>query len=294
MNHYDLLIRDFLLNYKSLSLEKIGTLTIDEKSLPAHHLPLQFQYDKKAITTPELITYIVERTGKSKVLIQSDIESFTELMRQLINIGNPYEIERVGAFRLAQSGEYEFIAYDIPVGKEEQKISKKHQPTGLMPLNKRSSNKSALMLVSFIIILGILGVIGWGAYNFFVNSAKKPTPADTVVATAPSVADTTASATDSITLLRDTTQKDTTTMATTDTAEYKFIYETTSSSARANIRTNQLISFGDHAAFDSIATDTGNIYQLYIKMKLYYADTARAKDSLERYLQRNIKIARAN
>jgi hypothetical protein len=287
VNHYDLFIRDYLAQHTSVSLEKIGDLNIDEK-ISSAYLPLQFQYNKKASTTPELINYIAERTGKSKVLIQSDIESYTETMRQLINIGKPYEIEGVGIFRLAQSGEYEFTVYEIPAGKEEQKaIKRQQQKTGLMPSGKRGTNKSALMLLSLVIILGILGVIGWGTYNFFVNGTKEHNLTDTIVTITPHT-------NDSISSIKDTASKDTTAVVQTDTATYNFIYETTSSAGRANMRTNQLINYRNRAAFDSIETDTGKVYRLYIKMKLYYADTARARDSLERYLQRSIKIVRTN
>ncbi|HEY6978217.1 MAG TPA: hypothetical protein VH396_18075 [Chitinophagaceae bacterium] len=296
MNHSDLLIRDYLLQHKSLSLEKIGTLTIDEKTSPAHHLPLQFRYDKKAETTPELINYIAERTGKSKVLIQADIESYIESMRQLINIGKPYEVERVGAFRLAQSGEYEFSVYEIPSGKEEHKAVKRQPLDELIPtVNKRRSNKNALMLVSLIIILGILGVIGWGTYNFFANNVRKRSPADSVmVATAPPANDTGSFMTADSISVKDTVKSDTTGGLKTDTADYKFVYETTLLAQRATRRTNQLISYGEQAEFDSIATDTGQLYRLYIKKRLSNADTAREKDSLEIYLQRSIQIIPAN
>jgi len=286
--------------HKSLSIEKIGSLTIDEKK-QSSHLPLQFQYDKKARTTPELINYIAERTGKNKVLIQSDLEFYTESMRQLMNIGKSHEIEGVGVFKLAQSGEYEFSVYQIPAGKEEHKATKKQQKSSLIPADKRGSDKSVLMVLSLIIILGILGVIGWGTYNFFVNNTNGHNT-DTVVTTTPQIndslssmrGDTIFSNTDSDSSIKDTTQRDTISVVKADTADYKFIFETTSSAERANSRTNQLIRYGNHAGFDSVATDTGKIYRLYLKRRLNYADTASVRDSLERYLQSHIKIVRTN
>jgi len=296
VNHADLLIRDYLLQYKSLSLEKIGMLTIDEKISSAHHLSLQFQYDKKASTTPELINYIAERTGKSKVIIQADIESYTESMRELINIGKSYEIERVGAFRLAQSGEYEFSVYEIPSAKEEHKAVKRQPLSDFMPVNKRRPNKNALILVSLIIIFGILGVIGWGTYKFFANNEKERNLSDSgVVTTAPPLNDTASFiSTDTISSIKDTAKNNSAMLLKTDTADYKFVYETTLLAERATKRTNQLISFGEHAEFDSIATSAGQLYRLYIKKRLSNADTASEKDFLERYLQRSIQIIPAN
>lgn len=296
MNHYNPLIRDYLLQYKSLSLEKIGTLIIDETS-SAHHLTVQFQYDKKAGTSPELINYIAERTGKSKVLIESDIESYTETMRQLINIGKPYAIEGIGEYKLAQTGEYAFSVYEMPSGKEEHKTVRR-QPSGeLMPGKKRSSNRNALILVSLIIILGVLGVIGWGTYNFFAGNVKESGLNDSgAVANAPPLNDTASFlATDSITSIKgDTAKIDTTRTIKTDTADYKFIYETTLLPERATRRTNQLIRFGERADFDSIETGAGQLYRLYIRKRLSTIDTTREKDSLERYLQRPIRVVSAN
>jgi len=278
-----------------LSLEKIGTLTIDEKTASSHHLSVQFQYDKKASTSPELINYIAERTGKSKVLIESDIESYTETMRQLMNIGKPYEIEGIGEYKLAQTGEYQFSVFEMPSGKEEHKTVRRHPSGELMP-KKRSSNRNALILVSLIIVLGILGVIGWSTYNFFAHGLKDRSVKDSsVVATVPPVNDTTSFITaDSATSIKDTAKNDITRIVKSDTVDYKFIYETTLLRERATRRTNQLISFGERAEFDSVATDAGQLYRLYIKKRLNNADTTREKDSLERYLQRSIQIVPAN
>jgi nucleoid DNA-binding protein len=294
VNHYGPLIRDYLLQYKLLSLEKIGTLTIDEKTSSAHPLSLQFQYDKKASTSAELINYIAERTGKTKVLIQSDIESYTETMRQLINIGKSYVIEGIGEYKLAQSGEYEFSVYETPSGKEEHKTVRR-QPSGEL-MKKGSSNRNALMIVSLIIVLGILGVIGWGTYNFFTTNIKDHSVSDSgVVATAPPVNDTASFvASDSITSIKDTSKNNTAMVIKTDTADYKFVYETTLLAERATRRTKQLRNFGEPAEFDSIATDAGQLYRLYIKKRLANADTTRKKDSLERYLQRSIQIVPVN
>ena len=108
--------------------------------------------------------------------------------------------------------------------------------------------------------------------------------------TVPPVNDTTSFITaDSATSIKDITRT-----VKTDTVDYKFIYETTLLRERATRRTNQLISFGERAEFDSVATDAGQLYRLYIKKRLNNADTTREKDSLERYLQRSIQIVPAN
>src|SRR4051812_8109154 len=124
MNHYDPFIQDFLSQYRSVSFEKIGHITIGN-SQGISESSVIFQYDKKATNTPELINFIAEKTGKNKFLIESDLESHFELTRQFINIGKPYELEGLGFISLSKSGEYTFTPYERE-GKEEHKRRKRN------------------------------------------------------------------------------------------------------------------------------------------------------------------------
>jgi len=290
VNQYDLIIREYLEEQKSVSFEKIGSLVFAGKNTP-DDLPLppgslQFTYNKKAVTSPELIDFIARRLSKNRGLIQSDLESYIELMRQFINIGKPYEMESIGVFKLAKTNEYEFTPLDLTFKKEEQKNIKKQQPgNNSQVVVKRRTNRSALMLLAMLIVLAVLGVITWGIYNLFIAGSSKPDATDTLIEknalTQP---------VDTGTVTNNVMPKDTMAGIKNDTMNYKFIYETTSSAMRAYTRTNQLKKFGNPAALDSIATDTAKVYQLYFKMRLYYADTARIRDSLQKHLQRSIKI----
>ncbi len=293
MNQYDLFIRDYLNEQKSVSFEKIGTLSFNDKS-KASELPqplgaLTFEFDKKAVTSPGLIVYIAERTNKNKGLILSDLESYIELMRQFINIGKPYEMEGVGIFKLAKSNEYEFIAYDLSANIEDQKNTKKQQAKNNANLVvKKSSDKSALMVLAILIVLGVLGVIGWGTYKLFLGNGAISNK-DTINTTVTNPANDTAAGlntmphTDTITATAPLIQS--------DTSDYKFIFETTAVANRAYLRTEQLKKLGHPSGYDSVATDSGHIYTLYLKMHLKNADTTLTKDSLQKYLSRKIKIA---
>lgn len=288
VNQYDLLIADYLSENKSVSFEKIGTLSFFDNSNaaepPVPKGALQFKYDKKAITDPGLIDYIAQRASKNKGLILSDLESYIELMRQFINIGKPYEMESVGVFKLAKSNEYEFTAYDSTTNTEEQKKPRKQYASGSSPLvAEKSSNRSALMLLAMLIVLAVLGVIGWGAYKLFVTKSNSNINKDTMAA-AENVIDTTANSNTA------NLSKGTASLIRKDTADYKFIFENTTSETRARKRTEQLRNLGNASGVDSLVTDTGRVYQLYLKLRLHYADTARAKDSIQKYLQRSIKI----
>lgn len=293
MNQYDTLIRDFLFDHGYISFEKIGTLTLNNKSIsqdqPIPPAAISFQFDKRAITSPELAEYISAKTGKNKTLIGSDLESFVEMMRQFMNIGNPYEIEGIGILKLAKSGEYEFSAFDLTNKKEEARTSKtkKQKEKYDSPLTvKKSSNRNALILFALVIILGILGVIGWGSYKLFIENKNKTAsaPVDSIP---PVVQDTVAHMTVDTTAIQDTSA---TNILAVDTSEYKFIHEITTSSTRAYTRANSLKQYGYPSMLDSIKGDSLTHYVLYLKYRLSSADTAMMRDSLQKLLQKRIRI----
>jgi hypothetical protein len=290
MNHYDPLIQDFLAQNRSVTFEKIGHITIGGSG-GIGPKGVVFQYDKKATTSQELIDFIAERTGKNKFLIQSDLESHFELTRQFINIGKPYELEGFGFISLSKSGEYIFTPYEAAERKEEHKVSKKKQQAyNIMHEEPKRSSKSFLMFVAFLIIVGILGVIGWGTYKLFIEQGignMNDTLATSNIVTPTDTANTVATK-DTATVLTNT---DTATLVKNDTSTYKFFFDRTYSLDRANNRIDMLrIILTDDAYFDSLKTDSTTLYRLYLKLKLPSADTTKMKDSLQRYFKHSIKI----
>ena len=290
MNQYDQYIRDFLFQHKSVSFEKIGRLYVSDQK-PGSELPvggLTFEYDKKAVTTPGLITYAAEKSGKNINLVHTDIESYFELMRQILNIGNPHEIEGLGVFKTSREGVYEFKIPEYSPKKEEHKAARNKQAglgsNAFSPGGKK--NKSALMLLAMAIVLVVLGVLGWGAYELIKTQGQKDVTVTDTAETYPLVMpqDTSAQVkTDSAALQQAV-------IPAGDSAEFKFIHETTRAYARATTRTNKLIGYNNPAGFDSLITDTGKVYRLYIKMKIKPSDSTRIKDSLGKHLQRPINI----
>lgn len=291
MNHYDPLIQDFLAQNKSVSFEKIGHITIGGPD-GAGPKGVIFQYDKKATTSPELIDFIAEKTGKNKFLIQSDLESHFELTRQFINIGKSYELEGFGFISLSKSGEYIFTPYDAAERKEEHKVSKKKQQAyNIMHEEPKRSSKSFLMFVAFLIIVGILGVIGWGTYKLFIEKGignLNDTLATSNIVTPPVDTANTIATVDTTTILTNT---DTAKIVKNDTSTYKFFFDRTYSLERANNRIDMLrIILTEDAYFDSLKTDSTTLYRLYLKLRLPSADTTKMKDSLQRYFKHSIKI----
>ena len=289
VNHYDTLIRDYIYEHKLVSFEKVGELVLDG-SPSADPSSFKFTYNKRADTTPGLIAYIAEKTGKNKALIASDIESFVELMRQFMNIGKPYELEGVGMFKLGSAGTYEFVPFDPAHRKEEPRKQKMKQDAPLMV--KPSSNKGVLTFFALLIVLGVLGVVGWGTYKLFIE--KNTTAVTTETATQDTAAQViqTPALPDSTTITKDSVSgpDSSVVVVTGDSAMYKFVHETTTSATRAYQRTNALKAFKHPSFVDSTKKDTVTYYMLYLRYKLKPADTTVMRDSLQKLLGRKISI----
>jgi hypothetical protein len=299
VNQYDTLIRDFLSEHNTISFEKVGTLTVGNTPITAEQ-PLSpgtisFRYDKRAITSPELCEFIAAKTGKSKILIGSDLESYIEMMRQFINIGNPYEIDGLGILKLGKTGEYEFSPFDLSNKKEETRSSKKQKDRNESPLAPgKTSNRNALILFALIIILGILGVIGWGSYKLFIENKNKTakTNADTTVAPLQTaIPDTTTKINNDSLAKQDSAANQ---ILKVDSFDYRFIHEITRSADRAYPRVTALKQYGYPSMIDSVKTDTATYYTLYFKYKLSSADTAMMRDSVQKLLNRKIRIKQIN
>lgn len=289
MNKYIDFFVQYLDQQKVLSLHKIGTLFMkgsafyDEATHEIQEGVVAFEMDKKVVTSPGLIDFIAENTGKNKTLIASDLESYLEQGRQFINIGDVFFLEGIGSFTKIKAGEYIFSA-DAPVAqktkhKEKQSSEKEHN-SYFTEQKKKSSNKGLVMFFAFMIILILLSGMGWGIYKLYFEN-KNPTIS--INETQPIV---------TVTTLKPVT-KDSTKQAPalSDTTTYKFIFEITPSRERAVSRTAKLHDFGNDAKYDSVDNQGIKSYRLYLLYKTKrFADTARVKDSLFRYFQKNIFI----
>ncbi len=111
------LIVQQLYNSKSVTLQDIGTFNLSpDVAIPFENdkdsaMPLNaisFEYNKKARQDDELISFIVSQTRKIKSLATSDLESYTLLAKQFLNIGKPFPIEGLGILQKTQEGAIEF------------------------------------------------------------------------------------------------------------------------------------------------------------------------------------------
>ncbi len=314
-NNISVLIHDFLLERKEISLEKIGSLHLKQSTVTAENgqtFPeVEFVYDKTTTTTPDFIDFAAEREHKSKSIVKSDIDYFLEENRQLMNIGTGVlMISGLGYVHSLKTGGYSFSQQPIS-GFRDSEIRKKVLSDDIYdrtlnasaddapPLRyKTSQNKSGsqVNILGIIIILLVLGGIGFGIY-YFLNHAKTK-PNEEALANTADTAHTanTVSANGSGAgkqTTTDTAPKENPTTVSNTQDVYKFVFEITKDPVRARTRIAKLKAFGDKVEFDSVSTTEGLYFRLYSPVPKT-ADTIKAKDSLFKYFQKPIQIAKHN
>ena len=288
MSKYDQYLQDFLLKNKDLSAEKIGVFRLnrlvgDDKASIGQFV--EFQFNKRAATSEELIEYIAKETGKNKTLISSDLSSLFEDARQYINIGKTFSFAGVGLLSLNRLGEYEFTPQQrsnlAPEGGNAAARAK--TPTEIAGNKQRSRN--AVVFSAFVIIILIATGLGWGIYKYI-----KQQKAEVVLTSSPESGNDTTTATQNKPADSTNANHLSQTGAGSDSTYYRFIFETTLSKVRAHNRYDSLKSWGEHVFIDSTGSDTNTAYHLFVKAKLTIKDTAYVRDSVQKYFQRAVKI----
>lgn len=176
------LIVQHLYNSKKLSLQDIGHFTLsqditipleNEKDFTLPENAITFESDRKAKQDDDLIDFIVTHSRKMKPLATSDLESYTLLARQFLNIGKPFSIEGLGVIQQNQQGSYDFSqvhqmnskleAVPPPLqDKREDEIS--FTSTG----KEIKSNKIWIWPVMIISVIAIISLI-----FYFIKGSKK-------------------------------------------------------------------------------------------------------------------------
>ena len=271
------LLAQYLYTRKRLDLPGLGTFLLDqsiiietEKSVQNKLINLEgvtFENDTSIKEVPELIGFITSQTGKIKVLAAADLESYLELARQFLNIGNPFLLEGIGTLEKLRSGECIFRAGKVlPYAVKDNSV-KGISPTipvveplsgfksiSLPPLKKTNWKKP---LAIFLLLAGLAFAI-WGGYIVYKRAITKNNKTR--------VKEKKESA---------TTQKQNSTI-TASSRNYKFVIET-AAKGRALIRFKRLRGFGLNIQMET--NDSVN-FKLFFILPATLSDTARMLDSL--------------
>ena len=280
------LIVQYLYKNKSVRLQDIGTFTL----APDVHIPLEtdkdavlpansikFDYDPKAKADEGLIEYIMEHTRKIRPLATSDLESFSNLNTQFINIGKPLVLEGIGTIGKAKAGNYEFIQGKAFNAKADvTPLDIKERPAEEISYESEPRSKENNSWIWWL--LGLLLLIGGGIGYYLAtqnsdSNRVEPVNADTNKVVAPTV-------------VTDTTVKDTTApiavpSAIPNSGTLNIAFKDFQTLAGANQYKTKLETYGHKLAITANA-DSSRI-TVYMPINKPLADSVAVKDSIRRF-----------
>lgn len=285
------LIVQHLYNSKHVTLQGIGTIHLDpsvtipqegDKNITVPDNAFSFEYDLKAGEDDALIDFIVQQTRKIKPLASSDLESYSILAKQFLNIGKPLTIEGIGTIIKTQAGIYEFTPgqFASPKIEETPKQLKEKAEDSISFENDapKKGNNRGLVLFIFFILFASLTALCLYYFIFKDKPVKTETVAEQPVAQP---------------VLQDTTKTDTTHTTpdsnavakaaepvVKDSTSFKIVLKEYTTEAAINKAFQKLSSYGHKLVI--IKVDSSK-YQLAMPFTTSLSDTGRARDSLKRF-----------
>ena len=285
-----LIFAKYLYQHKQLNLPGIGVFSIDPSvaineltDKNSHEIVQQIRFVQKNIPKPddEFIDFIRTHTGKIKPLAQSDLESFIDEGKILLNIGKPFHLEGIGTLQKNSAGKYEFHPGLPLLDKLENVFQEKEiKPTAPKQAYEQeyipgtaNTNSGRTAWLVLAILLG-LGAIVWGGYSLYnSNTDNEGAEANTVPVKEPvATVDTTHNT------ANDSIQKASALVSNPASSPkpYKFIFRIASKSYVIK-RYNDLKVSNPNIFWD---TKDSIVYRLYVALPVASSDTARIRDSL--------------
>ena len=281
------LIVQHLYKNKSVTLQGIGTIhlnpsviipTGNEKDFVMPENAFSFEYNLKATEEESLIEFIVQQTRKIKPLATSDLESYSILAKQFLNIGKPLVIPGIGTIQKNQEGIYEFIPGNFVSARIEevprQMAEKAEEPVSFS--HESTKNYSKNYLVAF---LGILIAVLAGAAIYYFLFYNKPSVTENIpeqTALTNSVADT--AKTDTTTQIKtDSIQAPPPAAIKTDSNYFRIVIKEYKTANAANQALARLSKYNKKFM---VITKDSLTYQLALPFTNPIQDTGRIRDSL--------------
>ncbi|MFN4284851.1 MAG: hypothetical protein ACK4E8_02710 [Lacibacter sp.] len=294
------LFAPYLYQHKKLTLPGIGTFVLKEginiyelkeESWPAD--AITFHPDSRAGMDEAFLNYLVEQTGKMKVLAQSDLDSYINNGLQLLNIGKPLQLKGIGLLSKSSDGHFAFTQGqpmpekgNVPEGHYVLK-DRTRQPEDagseidFAAAERRSSRKPFIIIASIL----ALALLAWAIYLaipqkerdlFFedtsVNQPAAPPSADTAVW------EKTAAPSDTATAPA-TLEPPTVPPVTDSSSGFRMLLHTYKYAAAATERLNVLKGRGH----DVRLLQQDSTYRIVLQVNRPLQDTAYVRDSLYRW-----------
>ncbi|SFV34699.1 hypothetical protein [Thermoflavifilum thermophilum] len=272
----DHLITQYLFLHKQAYLPSVGLFILQDAEDPQGTPVIHFQSLSKG-NFDGLVDFIVERTGKMRVVAIADVQCFCYEIKEMLNIHQPFTIQGIGTLWKTLDGTIHFKQEDIQLDKKKHtnrtqiadislQIQMKHDAPPVKWGNTYAFNYHRLWLAGIFVLL-ISGII------ILANSHARlqmsdPEPASRLIESSlsPVTLDNNAES-DARQSADPSDQK----------VSYLVIFEI-SDSTRAHKRYEQLTSWGDQIV---IFKWDNRHYALASPFTTLPADTAHAKDSIQ-------------
>lgn len=294
MKKFDALISNYLYTNRKMDIEGIGTFSLDESFvLPpdaekSTFFPLEgihLEYNTRAETSPGLIDYIIQHTGKIRSLVKADLSSYTSEIKQFVNIGKPWAIEGIGTLQKNKEGKFELVpgealAERVNIHYTEEADDEEE------PVKRRK------WMVGFILTLAIVAVvagIGFGVYVLFFRTQDHSTA--TTPTTTKLFDDDSAAVDHNDTAVQP--KQDTIPSVPPGTVNYKAYFAYTRFRSKAMSITDSLVKRGFKSQFDSTMVNDTLRYHLFVYQQILPLDSARIQDSLSNYFGRKVRLERS-
>ena len=277
-----LLVQHFY-NNGEVTLQGMGTFTLSEdfvmpkendKDVDIPENAISFQYNARAVADDALIDYIVQQTRKMRALAAADLDSYLVLGKQFLNIGKPFKIEGMGMLVKTQQGDLEFTkghAFHPKMGSTPAALKEQRANPEISFASESKSetgSKKGLLIAGIIVALGLVGTTAW-----YFLSKKTNTPSDTITVNT-DTAKATIKKSDTLTANPGTAA------LVNDGYTFKVVFLNTTDSAAAVYKMNVLTARHHKVIMYKKDSET---YALAEPFTLPLSDTARIKDSLNRY-----------
>jgi hypothetical protein len=291
------LIGIYLQQQQSVALNGFGRFYIDNQAVhneePDKHSkaqsPIRFEFNPAITTDPEFVNYIVKETGKIRPLAIADLESYTSLARQLLNISKPFVIEGVGTLMSDNKGGLDFLPgnFEPPKVNTDNDREKKIRRAGDLHQERATDTSynyakdddkggfNIKKMAGLLLAAAILAVGAWAVYKFIINKkdgSKKPAVEN--ISNNGGTADTS-------TVKKETTPNTVAPVPAADGSTFRIVVKQITSKAEAVAYLNVYTGRGHKMTM--VAAPDSSSFKMKIGITKPLADTLSAKDSIRKF-----------
>jgi flagellar basal body-associated protein FliL len=288
------LLGEYLYQQKQVTLPGIGTFEMNdmvnaydskEGTLPED--AIRFTQNNQAVIDDNLLSFLVQQSGKMKPLALSDLESYISNGRQLLNIGKPFTIKGIGSLtkmgnelRFEQSTHVIEKAETQAVYAVRDRTRRKEEVKELDfdAATKKGGNKKIMIALASAIALAL---IAWAIYLALPKNEPSETTQtfeqQTDTTQTVSSNDTTTSVNPANNIQQQTAPVDT---------SFQLLLFSFNDTVKANNELRKQLSRRKNVAL----VQKDSTYKIILTVNRPSADTTKVKDSLKSYYKLNTKV----